>query len=186
VYTAIRVGAKTVEVGNISSHIMAGPAEVEACRNELLQLKSVVQKVQTDYKNNASTRIATQKKMALMVQTVQERRPDDVPLVEDVIVVMLHSETAATLSLSQLPEAPIIDPNNQPSGRTASAEEAIAVYKGQIETLQQERKYREALLQAEAAMVKIYGQGIQDILSTVQEYCSDSRLVGQIVNIANS
>lgn len=165
---------------------MAGPAEVEACRNELFQLKTVVQKVQTDYKVQASTRVTTQRKMARMVQTVQERSPDDVPLVEDVIVVSLHSETSASRSMSEIPEAPFIDPNNQPSGRTASAEEAIAVYKGQIETLQQERKYRDALLQAEIAMVKIYGQGVQDILSTVQEYCRDSRLVGHIKNISTS
>lgn len=159
---------------------MAGPAEVETCRNELLQLKSAVQQVQADYKSMAAARVANQKKMARIVQTVQERSPDDVPLVEDVIVVSLRSEMAATLSKSKIPDAPAIDPNNQPSGRTSSAEEAIAVYKGQIETLHMDRKYREALLQAETAMVKIYRNGVHDILGTVKEYCNDSALVVQV------
>jgi hypothetical protein len=124
--------------------------------------------------------------MTRMVQTVQQRCPDDVPLVEDVIVVSLHSETAASLSKFEIPEAPVIDPKNQPSGRTKSAEEAIAVYKGQIETLQLDRKYREALLHTETAMVTIYGEGIRDIVGTVKEYCSNSGLIEQIENIATS
>lgn len=167
---------------------MVGPAEVEACRNELLQLKSVVQQVQGDYKSTAATRVANQKKMARMVQLMQERCTDDVPLVEDVICVSLHSETAASLSQSEIPVAPVIDPNQRQtsSGRTASAEEAIAVYKGQVGTLQLDREYCSALLQAETAMVKIYGQGIRDILGTVKEYCKDSGLVGQIEHIASS
>lgn len=159
----------------------AAAAEVESCRKELLQLRSTVQTVQSEYKTVANARVACQKKMAQMVQTVQQRSTNDVPLVEDVICVSLQAETAASQSQSgTTPQAPIIDSNNQPGGRTASAEEAIAVYKSQIETLQLEHTYRAALLQSEKSLVKIYNQGMSDIVETVHEYCGDQRLVQEI------
>jgi hypothetical protein len=119
---------------------------------------------------------------------VQERLAvNDVPLVEDVIIVSLQSETAAAQSRTHIPDAPPpIDLNSQPSGRTASAEEAMAVYRTQIDTLNVDRTYREALLQAETAMVKIYGQGIRDIVATVKEYCRDARLVQEIEGMASA
>lgn len=160
-------------------------AEVEAYRNELMGLKSQVQRIQSVYKSHANVRIANQQKMARMVQTVQECS-QDVALVEDVIVVSLHSETEASHSQSDIPNAPVIDQENQPSGRTNSAEEAIAIYKGQIMTLQEDLKYREALEEAETVMAGIYGQGIQNILAIMKEYCSDSALIEQIENIASS
>jgi hypothetical protein len=165
----------------------AAAAAVEARRNELMQLRSTVSQVQSDYKRTAETRIRQQKTMARLVQTVQERAVNDVPLVEDVIIVSLQSETAAAKSRTHIPDAPPpIDPNNQPSGRTSSAEEAMAVYQKQIETLNVDRTYRDALLQAETAMVKIYGQGIRDIVATVKEYCRDARLVQEVEGIASA
>jgi hypothetical protein len=157
---------------------------VDTLRNELVQLRMMVQHVQGNYKRTAEKRVHLQKKMARMVQTVQERAMDDAPLVEDVIVVSLQAETAAANSRSHIPNAPMIDALSQPSGRTSSAEEAIAVYTSQIETLSEDRTYRDALLEAETAMVEIYTQGVYDILSTVKQYSKDSKLIQEIEQMA--
>jgi hypothetical protein len=105
---------------------MVSREEVEACRNELLQLKSEVQTVQADYQKMAKTRISQQTKMARMVQLVNDRcMMNDVPLVEDVIVISLQAETAARCDDPPVAPPPI-DPACQPHGsQTASAEEAL-------------------------------------------------------------
>jgi hypothetical protein len=163
---------------------MVSQGEVEACRNELLQLKSVVQTVQAEYQTMARTRVAEQTKIARMVQVVQDRcSSKDVPLVEDVIVIALQTEMAARCD--HLPEAPpAIDPSSQPSERqTASAEEAMAVYQRQITTMQLELDYREALLQIETKMVRKYDTGINRVVETVKEY-GRSQVVEEIKQMA--
>jgi hypothetical protein len=165
---------------------MVSPEEVHACRNELLQLRSEAQKVQTEYQTMARTRVAMQAKMARMVQTVQDKcSKNDVPLVEDVIVIALQTETAARCD--QLPTAPpAIDPASQPTGRqTASAEEAMAVYQNQIATMQLEYNYRSELLQIEQKMVKIYDSGIRDVVDTVKVF-GRSQIVDDIKRMADA
>jgi hypothetical protein len=163
---------------------MAGPAEVEACRNQFHALKGQVQSIQTSYKQQAGMRIDAQQKMARMVQTVQERSGADVELVEDVIVISLQSETQALHARGEIPNPPVIDVANQPSGRTSSAEEAVAVYTKQIETLEQDRAYRQCMLDTETAMANVYTKGIQEILAVMRIYCKETALVGQLEGIA--
>lgn len=165
---------------------MVSPDEVHACRNELLQLRSEVQKVQSDYQTMARTRVAQQAKMARMVQTVQDRcSKNDIPLVEDVIVIALQTETAARCD--KLPQAPPpIDPSSQPTGKqTASAEEAMAIYQQQIATMQLERDYRSELLQIEQKMVQIYDHGITDVVDTVREF-GRSQIIDDIKRMADA
>jgi hypothetical protein len=160
-------------------------AEVEACRAQLLRMKAEAQGTQGSYKTAANHRIAMQQKIAQMVQLVQGRS-SDVELVEDVIIASLKAETQASLSQCEIPEAPVIDPNNQPSGRTASAEEAMASYKSQMAILQKEHEYREAMRKAEELMGGFYKNGIDRILAVMKEHCKDPRLMQQLQGIANS
>jgi len=171
---------------------MVGAAEVEAARNQLLELKQEAQQVQADYKQFANRRVNQQQIMARLVQTVQSARSskDDTPLVEDVIIASLHAETAASQSqaklLAGIEPPPKIDPANQPQGRTSSAEEAVAVYTGQIQTLQTDLNYRVAMRDAEAALNEIYEEGIQNIVQIMEEYSSDEALTDQMQSIAAS
>jgi hypothetical protein len=162
---------------------MVSREEVEACRNELLELKSQVQTVQEDYKTMAKKRVSQQTKMARMVQLVNDRcMTKDVPLVEDVIVISLQTETTARCDDPPVAPPPI-DPACQPHGRqTASAEEAWQIYQQQIATLQMERQYRAAMLQLETKMVGIYGQGIADVCDTVKTY-GRSQVVDEILKM---
>jgi hypothetical protein len=160
-------------------------AEVEACRAQLLRMKAEAQGTQGSYKTAANHRIAMQQKIAQMVQLVQGRS-SDVELVEDVIIASLKAETQASLSQCEIPEAPVIDPNNQPSGRTASAEEAMASYKSQMAILQKEHEYREGMRKAEELMGGFYKNGIDRILAVMKEHCKDPRLMQQLQGIANS
>ena len=165
---------------------MVSPDEVHACRNELLQVRSDVQKVQSDYQTMARTRVAQQAKMARMVQAVQDKcSKNDIPLVEDVIVIALQTETAARCD--KLPQAPPpIDPSSQPTGRqTASAEEAMAIYQQQIASIQLERDYRSDLLQIEQKMVQIYDHGIRDVVDTVREF-GRSQIIEDIKRMAET
>lgn len=162
---------------------MPGAAEVEACRSELLGLKEEVRNVVSNYNSVANQRVQEQKKLARIVQSVQERSTD-VVLIEDIIVVSLLSEEAARRSHQrELPDQPFIDPDNQPHGRTSSAEEAISIYQSQIETLSKDKLYREALLECEADMLEIYGKGVLDIHNTVTEYADDPELVQLVESI---
>ena len=163
--------------------VMAGAAEVEAVRSELLQLREDVQQAQADYQSQARARVAQQQTMARIVQTVQEKT-HDVALVEDVIIVSLKAETAARRSRGHIPAKPVIDPNSQPRGRTASAEEAIAVYKSQLAILQQEMEYLSGMLHTEIVMAEIYQQGNRDIVDTMKSYSNSPSLTDQIESMA--
>lgn len=166
---------------------MVGAAEVEACRNELLQLKQEAAQVNADYKKFANNRVAQQQTMARLVQTVQ-LQSKDTPLVEDVIIVSLRAETAASKSQAEKFEGveapPKIDPANQPGGRVKSAEEAVAIYSFQIETLSTDLEYRRVLRDAEEALNVIYGEGIEEILNVIEEYCQDEGLTNEMQGIA--
>ena len=159
--------------------------EVHACRNELLQLRSEVQKVQVEYQAIARNRVALQSTMARMVQTVQDRcSKNDVPLVEDVIVIALQTETAARCD--KLPPAPPpINPASQPTGRqTASAQEALTIYQQQIATMQLEHDYRAELLAIEQKMAQIYDHGILEVVETVREF-GRSQVIDEIKRMAD-
>lgn len=165
---------------------MVSAEEVHACRKELLQLRSDVQKVQLEYQTTARARVAHQAKMARMVQTVQDRcSKNDIPLVEDIIVIALQTETSARCD--KLPQAPPpIDLASQPTGRqTASAEEAMAVYQQQIATMQLEHDYRSDLLHIEQKMVKIYDHGIMEVVDTVKEFAR-SQIIDEIKRMADA
>lgn len=168
---------------------MVGAAEVEACRSRLLELKQEASQINADYKTFANKRVAQQRTMARLVQTIQTKSIDT-PLVEDIIIVSLRAETAASKSQAEKMkglEAPNkIDPANQPGGRTKSAEEAVAIYNSQIETLSTDIEYRKALRDAEEALNDIYGTGIDEIVAVVQKYCEDSTLTNQMQGIAAS
>lgn len=165
---------------------MVSREEVEACRNELLQLKSEVQTVQADYQRMAQKRVSQQTKMARMVQLINDRcMNNDVPLVEDVIVISLQTETAARCD-SPPEKPPPIDPACQPHGRqTASAEEALTIYQLQIATMQTEQKYRQALLQMETKIVEAYSRGIADVRETVKTY-GRSQIVDEILRMTTT
>lgn len=159
---------------------MVGKAAVEAKRNELLQLKSAVKGTSKQYKTQANLRISRQKEMAELVLFVQQHSRDT-PLVEDVILASLWAETRALRSKEEVPDKPEIDPANQPSGTTKSAEEAIAVYSGQIDVLTQDQIYRQALLDNEAAMAKEFGEGLEQIRAIVDEYCTIQAIRNKIL-----
>lgn len=166
---------------------MAGPADVEACRNELLQLKQEAQHVNVEYKTSAQKRIQQQQTMARLVQTVQDSGKHDTALVEDVIIASLHAETAASLSQAKLLkniEPPPQIPSQQPTGRVSSAEEAVAIYHGQIAILTKDMQYRKAMRDAEVALNKIYDAGIRQIVDVVNEYCLEAGLKNQVQSIA--
>ena len=169
---------------------MVGAAEVEACRNRLLELKQEASQINSDYKTFANKRVAQQRTMARLVQTIQTKCKDT-PLVEDIIIVSLRSETAASKAQAEKLkglEAPNkIDAANQPAGdRTKSAEEAVSIYNSQIETLSTDLEYRKALRDAEEDLNEIYGAGIDEIVSVMQKYCEDSVLINQMQGIAAS
>ena len=171
---------------------MVGTSEVEAARSELLQLKQTAQEVQAEYRQYADQRVSQQQTLARLVQTVQSSSAskNDVPLVEDVIIVSLRAETKASRSQAELLDGveppPKIDPANQPSGSVSSAEEALAIYNGQIKTLHTDLNYRNAMRDAEKALTEIYGEGIQQIMEVVEEYCSDDELTSEMQGIAAS
>ena len=168
---------------------MVGAAEVEACRNRLLELKQEASQINSDYKTFANKRVAQQRTMARLVQTIQTKCKDT-PLVEDIIIVSLRSETAASKAQAEKLkglEAPNkIDPANQPGGRTKSAEEAVSIYNSQIETLSTDLEYRKALRDAEEDLNEIYGAGIDEIVTVMQKYCEESVLINQMQGIAAS
>jgi phosphoribosylaminoimidazole-succinocarboxamide synthase len=95
----------------------------------------------------------------------------------------LQTETAARCDC--LPEAPPpIDPACQPSGKqTASAEEAMAIYRQQIASLELEQHYRQQLLKIEQKMVKTYDHGILDVVDTVKEF-GRSQIIDEIKKMA--
>jgi len=76
--------------------------------------------------------------------------------------------------------------HSQPQGRVSSAEEAVAIYTAQIETLSTDLEYRRAMRDAEEALNEIYGTGIDEIVSVVKEYCDDENLTTQMEGIAAS
>lgn len=156
---------------------MVGRADVDAKRSELLSLKQAVNATYEEYKSQAELRMSRQKEMAKLVQLVQNHHPSaDIALVEDVILASLWAEHKALKAKRPVPEAPEIDPTNQPHGMTKSAEEAIAVYTRQIEVLTQDKTYRQALLDNEAAMADEFGQGLMQIETIVRDYCDNQSL----------
>jgi hypothetical protein len=164
---------------------MVGRAEVDAKRNELLSLKESVRAIFAEYKTQAELRIARQTDMAKIVQIVQNRS-SDIPLVEDVILASLWAENRALKSKQPVPEAPEIDPYNQPQGMTKSAEEAIAVYNSQIQILTSDKMYRQALLDNEIAMAKELEEGILQIENIVQDYCDNPSLTNLVLQITQN
>jgi hypothetical protein len=165
---------------------MAGRAEVDAKRNELLQLKELVADTYAAYKTQADLRIARQQEIAQIVQLVQQQSQaatNDIPLVEDVILASLWAETRALQSQQSVPEKPEIDPANQPQGMTKSAEEAIAVYSSQIAVLMQDRQYRQAMLNNETAMAQEFGAGLTQIERIVRDYCQNQSLCHQVLEL---
>ena len=168
---------------------MVGAAEVEACRSRLLELKQEASQINSDYKKFANKRVAQQRTIARLVQTIQTKSKDTT-LVEDIIIVSLRAETAASKSHAEKlkgVEAPNkIDPASQPGGRTKSAEEAVTIYNLQIETLSADLEYRKALRDAEEALNEIYGIGIDEIDAVMQKYCEDSAVKNEMQGIATS
>jgi hypothetical protein len=164
---------------------MVSQDEVYACRNELLSLRPIVQKVQQDYQSTARMRVQQQTKVAQIVLWVQQNKHTkyDIPLVEDVIVLALQTETSAK-RCETFPEKPSQQPSDDKTttSSTASAEEAMKIYQQQIQTLQAEHQYRNELLQIERKMVHIYNVGIQQIQDTVREYSSDPQLIMETIS----
>jgi hypothetical protein len=163
--------------------MVAGRADVEAKRGELLALKQSVADTYATYKSQADLRIARQHQMAEVVQLVQSSQSADVPLVEDVILASLWAETKALRSKEVVPEKPEIDPANQPQGMTKSAEEAIAVYNSQIAVLSRDLKYRQAMSNNETAMAKEFGAGLLQIEGIVCDYCQTESLRNHVLEI---
>jgi hypothetical protein len=168
---------------------MAGRAEVDAKRNELLHWKGLVADTYAEYKTQADLRIARQREMAQLVQLVQQSQKqaatvtNDIPLVEDVILASLWAETRALQSQQLVPDKPVIDPDNQPQGMTKSAEEAIAVYSSQIEVLMQDHQYRQVMLDNEASMANELGAGLTQIEGIVRDYCQNQSLRDQVLEL---
>jgi hypothetical protein len=172
----------------LTTNNMAGRAEVDAKRNELLHWKGLVADTYAEYKTQADLRIARQREMAQLVQLVQQSQKqattaNDIPLVEDVILASLWAETRALQSQQLVPDKPVIDPDNQPQGMTKSAEEAIAVYSSQIEVLMQDHQYRQAMLDNEASMAKELGAGLTQIECIVRDYCHNQSLRDQVLEL---
>ena len=168
---------------------MVGAAEVEASRSRLLQLRQDASQINSDYKTFANKRVGQQSTLARMVQTIQAKSKDT-PLVEDVIIVSLRAEAAASKSqaehLKGVEAPPKIDPASQPGGRTKSADEALAVYNSQIETLGTDLEYRKAMRDAEKSLNEIYGAGIDEIIRVVHQYSEDTGLTKQMEGIAGT
>jgi hypothetical protein len=176
-----------VKKTTLTTNPMAGRAEVDAKRNELLHWKGLVADTYAEYKTQADLRIARQREMAQLVQLVQQSQKqaaaNDIPLVEDVILASLWAETRALQSQQLVPDKPVIDPANQPQGMTKSAEEAIAVYSSQIEVLIQDRQYRQAMLDNEASMANELGAGLTQIERIVRDYCQNQSLRDQVLEL---
>jgi hypothetical protein len=165
--------------------MVAGRADVDAKRGELLNMKQSVADTYATYKTQANLRIARQHQMAEIVQLVQSSPSADVPLVEDVILASLWAETKALRFKEAVPEKPVIDPANQPQGMTKSAEEAIAVYNSQIAVLSQDLQYRQAMADNETAMAKEFGAGLLQIENIVCDYCQTESLRHEVLEITN-
>ena len=152
-------------------------AQVNVIRAELLKVREEAKQMQDAYQQNAEQRIAYQNKMAQLNQMVQERCPRDAMLVEDVIIVTLVAEKAAQDRYLTVPLKP--PPPTKAGivgGTTKSAEEAIEIYKSQIEALKKEIDYRTQLNAAEEDMDVIYRQAVDDILNVLDDFCSDSKV----------
>jgi valyl-tRNA synthetase len=159
---------------------MADDQRIQACRDSLLRVQEKLRRVQTDYKTVAQERIALQRNMARINQTVQ-KQSNDVELVEDIIVISLQSEETARQCVCQMK-----DPSrNRPAPsaeatlgrtRTSSLEEAMAHYQKQIETVEEDLEYREALHRAESDMVAAYKEGLNAMAEVVAKYCQEDQV----------
>lgn len=163
---------------------MVSVAAVQEKRNELLSLRSEVGCVQSTYMEQANRRVALQKKLANILQYLQDKSLDRL-LVEDTIIVSLQTETAVKQIGIEVPEKPIIpDASSQPQGKTSSAEEAMAVYTDQIETLNKEFAYRNAMKELETSMATIYEDGLNRLMGVVDDYCTENHLKSRLEALA--
>lgn len=162
---------------------MATAADVNAVREKVQKLKGEMTSVDQQYKLNATKRIEAQNRLAKMSQTVQEKSKD-IMLVEDIVVVTLASETLARSKLPPIDNPADKRPPNQTPGKVSSAEEAVKIYTGQMNILQEDIEYRTFLRDSEKDMVEIYESAKNEMLQLMDEYCNDESLKSKIQAIA--
>lgn len=148
----------------------------------MMELRKTVSTVQTSYEQQAHRRIALQRQLAGILQHLQDKSRDRF-LIEDTIIVTLQTEQMVKDSRIDIPEKPVF-PENQPQGRTTSAEEAYQVYTEQLDLLTQEQAFRSAMEETERTMADIYQRGLERIVEVVEEFCTENPLQSHVLEMA--